>query len=100
MVARSDSLDELLGPGFALLLVAPETKDGVPKSVCDNFSWLEPAEVTLSRDDAGHIAFRPYWGKILLVRPDRYVAAAFDPNATDSQARILAILSSYSSLRN
>ena len=97
---RRIGLDELLGPGFALLLVAPETKDGIPKSVLDNFSWLEPSEVTLSRDDAGHLAFRPYWGKILLVRPDRYVAAAFDPNAIDSQASILAILSSYSSLRN
>lgn len=88
-------LDNLLGPGFALLALGPDA--GAALEALDQPVWnrLEASRVALTSDGAASgtpgvrtaalrsgetlAKFRPYEGKILLVRPDKYVAATFAP---------------------
>jgi 3-(3-hydroxy-phenyl)propionate hydroxylase len=83
-------LDDVLGPGFALLAIAPSGADDL--ATLDHPLWarLDANRAALSKEGASGDAsvvriqdgpllhrFNKYAGKILLVRPDRYVAAAF-----------------------
>ena len=89
-------LDDILGPGFALLAVATEANEAFAGPTPDMFETLDANRVTLAAEDATHPAFRPYFGKILLVRPDRYVAASFAPGDEEALGRIRAALGVYS----
>ncbi len=82
-------LDDVLGPGFALLAIAPA--GAADLAALDHPVWaqLDVNRVVLTKeglsDDASAVRiddgpllhrFDKYAGRILLVRPDRYVAAA------------------------
>lgn len=104
-----DKLDDVMGPGFALLSVggSPDTPfAGPPHEMWDR---LAPTRLCVSTeapdnppDDsvlrctwaAGRPPDQliPYDGKILLVRPDRYVAAAFAPDEASHIAGKLAAM--------
>jgi 3-(3-hydroxy-phenyl)propionate hydroxylase len=97
-------LDEILGSGFALIGVA-----------CDGDAWVEAKDldslgcrlVDVALDDMGardvdgrvgmcdadgrvHELLTPYRGRMLLVRPDRFVAAAAPPKEMGDVAAGLA----------
>lgn len=97
LVTEAERLDARLGPGFALIAQdAPRRR------------WLEDVDLStwpvgdarvLLDDDAGPhepALFQPlraHRDQILLVRPDRYVMAAFQPEEADAlAARIAAML--------
>jgi 3-(3-hydroxy-phenyl)propionate hydroxylase len=88
-------LDEQLGIDFSFLWVCPESRDPFGGLSLGNFGLPEAKKVILPESSATHIAFRPYKGKILLIRPDRYVAAAFDPNDFEAQRKICQMLAGY-----
>jgi 3-(3-hydroxy-phenyl)propionate hydroxylase len=94
-------LDDVLGPGFALLAIAPSGADDL--AALDHPIWvrLDANPVVLTKDeptgsDRASVVriedgplrhrFDKYAGRILLVRPDRYVAAAFDARDADDIA--------------
>ena len=107
---RPGPLDDLLGRGFALVGVDVEPRDW---DRLDQPYWkvLDPTRVDLCLDERlrqtprnAHVAgsdadgrllelFAHAAGHFLLVRPDRYVAAAFAPRGADLAARRLAALS-------
>ncbi len=80
-------LDELLGPGFTLLGV------GVTQAALDdvrfneNWNRLIRKRIALPADAVPELA--PYDGSILLLRPDRYVAAQIP--AVDPESAIAAL---------
>jgi 3-(3-hydroxy-phenyl)propionate hydroxylase len=105
---RSVRLDDLLGPGFALLGVDVAT---AVWGTLDQPLWdrLVARRVAIAAappvavPDDGTVAvgaeggamperFAAYRGKILLVRPDRYVAAAFAPGEAGTVAAQLSEL--------
>ncbi len=99
-------LDNLLGPGFALLALGLDAEAAL--EALDQPVWerLDAARVALTTDAAANAAprvrtvtlragetlpkFRPYEGKILLVRPDKYVAATFAPGDAGTVAAEIA----------
>ena len=112
-------LDDVMGAGFALLAIGPEAADTLATLGQTVWSQLDAKKVTLISDtpDADatgvHIAsdggnartsqtvrttpdamprkLTHYKGKILLIRPDRYVAAAFtSENAAATAEKIAA----------
>lgn len=106
---QPQKLDDVLGSGFALLAIEPA--DPSVLSAFDHSLWtrldanrlvLSPDRQTGSGDDLCRTVqvedgvlpprFAKYAGKILLVRPDRYVAAAFAPAEADDIADRLAAL--------
>jgi 3-(3-hydroxy-phenyl)propionate hydroxylase len=98
-VAVSDvsRLDDALGGGFALLCQDSNVARFVADHIADLWPELTPAQVLLSphaviapegiicavgRADVALKACRAHRDQILLIRPDRYVAAAFWPENT------------------
>lgn len=86
-------LDDLLGPGFAL--IAQDARCRAWLETADLSRWpIAPAAVALP-DDAGSTeaaVFRPlraHRDQLLLVRPDRYVLGAFAPDDADGFRRAL-----------
>jgi 3-(3-hydroxy-phenyl)propionate hydroxylase len=88
-------MDDALGSGFALLAQAPDTAKFLAESQSELWPELAPARVALSARPmpaadgiAGLISYpglalaavRAHRDQILLIRPDRYVAAAFWPD--------------------
>lgn len=70
------SIDTLLGDGFGLLGV--DVDEGMLNTLSLGTDWdaLVPRRIALASSDVP--AFRPHSGKVLLVRPDRYVMARFE----------------------
>lgn len=105
---RVTLLDDVLGPGFAVVGVdcpqeawrsvrASELSTLGCRQVAVALDDLAPADADGLRgvaDADGHLEqlFAPYRGKLLLVRPDRYVAAAWQPSELDG---VLAALRPY-----
>lgn len=106
---RVRKLDDVLGTGFSLLAidVDPEVAFGTLdhpvwsrlgatrvsfKSVRPTGTPKDPVTVVASNTGGLPAAFDPYKGKILLVRPDRYVAAAFAPDRAQETADRLSDL--------
>ena len=105
-------LDDLLGPGFALLAVGADAAAALADFDRPVWAHLEARRVALLPTDgepgddlprdrlriariaAGEISRKldPYRGKILLIRPDRYVAAACSPADGAAMAAALADL--------
>ena len=99
-------LDDVLGRGFALLalgLDADAAFAGLDQDVWTRLGANRvaltfggtPADGAAGRTvalpaDRIPAKYRPYAGKILLVRPDRYVAAAFAPDQGAAAARDIA----------
>ncbi len=102
-----EKLDDAMGPGFALLAVGGDAAAALAHLDQPVWAHLDARRVGLSLDGLAHpdqgvvrIAglatdalprkLRPYAGRILLVRPDRYVAAAFPPDRAAETAEALA----------
>lgn len=103
-------LDDVLGPGFALLgiNISPASSDTtLHHKLWDRLgvNRVELRSVTPSARPSGEnvtavgmnvdtlpARFSPYSGKILLVRPDRYVAAAFTAEDTETTASELSAM--------
>ena len=94
-------LDDLIGPGFGLITMGEETATFVEREKSRLFPDLSPAiarldtrpdnTVDLSLSDRRQSApFMAHRDQILLVRPDRYVAAAFWPEDYPSVEKALA----------
>jgi len=99
-------LDDVLGPGFALLALGDQGSARLDHPLWDRLAVnrvvltdAEPAGVC--EDQATRVGtgaggmpdrFAAYRGRILLVRPDRYVAAAFAPAEADAIADRLAAM--------
>ncbi len=90
-------LDDLIGPGFAL--IAQDAPGRRWLAAADISTWpVAPARAPLPDDAAGAdpAGFRPlraHRDQIVLVRPDRYVLGAFEPgNAADFANDLSALL--------
>jgi 3-(3-hydroxy-phenyl)propionate hydroxylase len=94
-------LDDVLGPGFSLLVRSPRTRAIVPKLLQKPWSDLAP-RILVFGDQAieGAIALREqspnprlaYSDHVLLLRPDRYVAACIPTGDLEKGARRAANL--------
>lgn len=86
-------LDDLLGPGFALIAQNADGRDWLEQM--DMSKWPVPIKPVILPDEAWRSdpdAFRPlraHRDALMLVRPDRYVMAAFGANAADAFNRQL-----------
>ncbi|MFN4282021.1 MAG: bifunctional 3-(3-hydroxy-phenyl)propionate/3-hydroxycinnamic acid hydroxylase [Alphaproteobacteria bacterium] len=104
-------LDEVTGPGFALLAYGPDAVGALMAAERPLWRRLDarrvallppeaklpqpvPAGIAVARDRAGRFAklFPPGETRLLLLRPDRYVAAVFAPAQADAAAAALADL--------
>lgn len=98
-VPRPACLDDALGTGFALLAQAADTAAFMAANQCRLWPELSPSRVLLSpaasvpidgitslaaKPGPGLVTVRAHRDQILLVRPDRYVAAAFWPQEADA----------------
>ena len=100
-------LDDVTGPGFALVAVGGDGAAALARLDQPVWAHLGAARVGLSLDGVARGAgngvevvglsstalprkLQPYAGKIILVRPDRYVAAAFAPAGAEDAAQALA----------
>lgn len=83
-------LDELLGGGFALLGVDIDAASLDSLSLGDAWDELIERRVSLASPDVS--PFNNHRGKLLLVRPDRYVMACFRPDEASRVAGELAVL--------
>ncbi len=90
-------LDDLLGPGFALLAQDAPGAAALP-GLCAALAPLAPRAVALPPGvldpaDARARSLRVHRDQVLLIRPDRYAMAAFDPaKAAADAARLRASL--------
>jgi 3-(3-hydroxy-phenyl)propionate hydroxylase len=103
---RARKLDDLLGPGFALIAQNESCSNTLKKLSHPIWDELKPARVSLFDGsppaDAPTSAIMPvdpisrplrtHRDQILLVRPDRYVAGAFHPTEQFAFAKKLAAL--------
>jgi 3-(3-hydroxy-phenyl)propionate hydroxylase len=110
---NTTKLDDVMGAGFCLLAIGTDAAAGLAR--LDHPVWAHLAarrvalipgitgdtEQVVSNDteilhmvgiaaDAISRKLGPYKGKILLVRPDRYVAAAYAPGDAGTMAETLA----------
>lgn len=110
---KNTKLDDVMGAGFCLLAIGTDAAAGLAR--LDHPVWAHlaarrvalipgitgDAEQAVSNDteilhtvgitaDAIPRKLGPYKGKILLVRPDRYVAAAYAPGDAGTMAETLA----------
>jgi len=95
-------LDDVLGPGFALLVRSPRAKEIVPRLLQKPWSDLAPRIVVFGDDPVERtIAVREtspsprlaaYSDNVLLLRPDRYVAACVPAGELDKGAEGVASL--------
>ena len=77
---KTARLDDLLGPGFALVAQSAETVAFLREKSDLLWPELSPAAVHIAGFPEGGpnaAAFRAHRDQILLIRPDRYVACAF-----------------------
>ncbi|MDQ6821792.1 MAG: bifunctional 3-(3-hydroxy-phenyl)propionate/3-hydroxycinnamic acid hydroxylase [Actinomycetota bacterium] len=106
---RPVRLDDVLGPGYAILAVELGTRLAPPVPIADPL-WqrLDPTWVRTLLDErfprAGHVtaiadfdgtlrrALRQCGGSYVLVRPDRFVAAVFGPASVASTSAALSRL--------
>jgi 3-(3-hydroxy-phenyl)propionate hydroxylase len=89
-------LDDVLGPGFALLVRSARAKEIVPKMLQKPWSDLEPRIVVFGedavdgavgvRETSGNPSLAGYSDHVLLLRPDRYVAACIAADDLDTGA--------------
>ena len=85
-------LDQVLGPGFALVTQAPDARRrlaGLRHPVWDR---LDVIRVALPMDGVLDAVLAPYKECALLLRPDRYVAAAIPLDDADAAARSVEAL--------
>ncbi|MBM86004.1 MAG: 3-(3-hydroxyphenyl)propionate hydroxylase [Rhodospirillaceae bacterium] len=104
-VAHADNvltrLDDVIGPGFALIAQQPDTIEAMTNSL-DVWSVLQPTPVAITKNsvtvtkdvavlapqpDHAWKTLRAHRDQIMLVRPDRYVAAACWPGEVAEMAR-------------
>ncbi len=83
-------LDELLGDGFALLGIGLEA--GAVKAVSLGGAGDKLIDRRIDLSASAAPAFSAHVGKLLLVRPDRYVMARFAPSQARNVARQLDVL--------
>jgi 3-(3-hydroxy-phenyl)propionate hydroxylase len=89
-------LDDVLGPGFALLVRSPRAKEVVPKLKAKPWSDLDARIVVFGQETLkGAVSvqelkpnprFADYDDHVLLLRPDRYVAACIPAGDLDRGA--------------
>jgi 3-(3-hydroxy-phenyl)propionate hydroxylase len=89
MLASGGRLDDMLGPGFALIAQDEPGAEALKAVTRDSFMGLPMSRVHLDTDGSGEglrpadptVArpFRTHRDQLLLVRPDRYCAAAIAP---------------------
>ncbi|WP_375691318.1 bifunctional 3-(3-hydroxy-phenyl)propionate/3-hydroxycinnamic acid hydroxylase [Pseudooceanicola sp. LIPI14-2-Ac024] len=94
VLAAGGRLDDVLGPGFALIAQGAAGAEALERVARDSFMGLPLAKVRIDTMGTGQglvpadpgIArpFRTHRDQVLLVRPDRYCAAAAAPDAVDA----------------
>ncbi|MEM1285763.1 MAG: bifunctional 3-(3-hydroxy-phenyl)propionate/3-hydroxycinnamic acid hydroxylase [Pseudomonadota bacterium] len=86
------AVDELLGPGFALVAQSLEGETALAEADHPLWNALDARRLTvdltkpLARGETRARAWRSHRDQVLLIRPDRYVAAAMNPKDLDKAA--------------
>jgi 3-(3-hydroxy-phenyl)propionate hydroxylase len=90
---RETPLDELLGEGFAVLASGPRAAATLPRLTGSPWRELGARVLALPREAAaGHPRLAAHDDHVILVRPDRYVAACMKIDALEEGAAKLAKL--------
>ena len=89
---RDVLLDDLLGPGFALVVNSPRAAAILPLLQGEPWRSLDPRVVALPPSAATDPRLAQYADHVFLLRPDRYVAACFRTDAVAVGAGKVATL--------